>query len=148
VSDEQIARVVEATMRRLASPDREASRDATATALQEEKWGGEWMSHTVAAWILQYPSRHTGGIACGNTLRKAILAAPADNPLAVLRDTHRMRAKHPETGLLRTEAVEHVARLRHVDVQEVREKAVNRPAAPRALRKRGNPRPEPARTGE
>lgn len=103
------------------------------------------ISHAKAAWILQYRSAQSRTIASGNTLRKAILAAPDGDPMAELRDTSLRGAKDAASGKLRRQAVEWAARERGVDVEAVyREAAEISPAVPRSPRKRGKARSDRA----
>lgn len=112
------------------------------------RWGGDLMSHAMAARMLQYRSGPAGRIASGNTLRKAIQAAPEGDPLAELRDTSVRRAKDAKSGKLRRKAVEWVARERGVDVDDVYREADIGPAAPGSPRNRGKPRSARARDGD
>lgn len=112
-----------------------------------KKWGGDAISHPVAAWILQYRSGSSGAIASGNTLGKAIANAPEGDPLSLLRDKT-LRCAKTSKGKLRRDAVEYVARMRGVDVEAVYRDAVNNPEAPRSLRNCGKARSEHALNAE
>ncbi len=79
-----------------------------------DKWAGQLISHKRAAEIINYKSGPAEIVASGDTLRKAIMRAPAGDPLALLRDTNNRCAKS-QNGRLRIDAVRWVARARGVD---------------------------------